>query len=54
VEPATYEGLRADLRRLLEIVHCFRQRYVILRNGNAMVILLPMEDFQQWLTRLRR
>jgi hypothetical protein len=46
-EPVTVSELRADLRRILETVHYFRQRYVIMRNGDAMAILLALEDFRQ-------
>lgn len=46
-EPVTVSELRADLRRILETVHYFRQRYVIMRNGDAMAILLALEDFRE-------
>jgi hypothetical protein len=28
-------------------VHYLRQRYVIMRNGDAMAVLLALEDFRQ-------
>jgi PHD/YefM family antitoxin component YafN of YafNO toxin-antitoxin module len=43
----TVSELRADLRRILETVHYFRQRYLIMRNGDAMAILLALEDFRE-------
>jgi|GEM_PF-1443247 len=46
-EPVTVSELRADLRRILETVHYFRQRYLIMRNGDAMAILLALEDFRE-------
>jgi hypothetical protein len=46
-EPVTVSELRADLRRILETVHYFRRRYVIMRNGDVMAVLLAVEDFRQ-------
>jgi len=46
-EPVTVSELRADLRRILETVHYFQRRYVIMRNGDMMGILLAVEDFRQ-------
>ena len=46
-EPVTVSELRADLRRILETVHYFHQRYAIMRNGDMMGILLAVEDFRQ-------
>jgi len=45
-EPVTVSELRADLRRILETVHYFQRRYVIMRNGDMMGILLAVEDFR--------
>ena len=39
--------LRAELRRILETAHYFGQRYVILRNGDAVAVLVGLEDFRQ-------
>jgi len=46
-ETVTVSELRADLRRILETVHYFQRRYVIMRNGDMMGILLAVEDFRQ-------
>jgi len=46
-EPVTVSELRADLRRILETVHYFHQRYAIMRNGDMMAILLAVEDFRE-------
>jgi PHD/YefM family antitoxin component YafN of YafNO toxin-antitoxin module len=46
-EPVTVSELRADLRRILETVHYIGRRYVIMRNGDAMAILLALEDFRE-------
>jgi len=46
-EPVTVSELRADLRRILETAHYFGRRYVILRNGDAVAVLLGLEDFRQ-------
>ncbi len=46
-EPVTVSELRADLRRILETAYYFRQRYVIMRNGDAMAVLVGLEDFRQ-------
>lgn len=46
-EPVTMSDLRSDLRRILETVHYFHQRYAIMRNGDMMAILLAVEDFRQ-------
>ena len=36
-EPVTVSELRADLRRILATAHYFGPRYMILRNGHAVV-----------------
>ena len=36
-EPVTVSKLRADLRRILATAHYFGPRYMILRNGHAVV-----------------
>ena len=46
-EPVTVSELRAELRRILETAHYFGQRYVILRNGDAVAVLVGLEDFRQ-------
>ena len=46
-EPVTVSELRADLRRILETAHYFGRRYVIRRNGDAVAVLLGLEDFRQ-------
>jgi len=46
-EPVTVSELRADLRRILETAHYFGRRYVILRNGDAVAVLVGLEDFRQ-------
>ena len=46
-EPVTMSELRDDLRRILETVHYFQKRYVVMRNGDMMAILLAVEDFRQ-------
>lgn len=46
-EPVTMSDLRSDLRRILETVHYFQKRYVVMRNGDMMAILLAVEDFRQ-------
>lgn len=46
-EPVTMSELRSDLRRILETVHYFQKRYVVMRNGDMMAILLAVEDFRQ-------
>jgi PHD/YefM family antitoxin component YafN of YafNO toxin-antitoxin module len=46
-EPVTVSELRADLRRILETAHYFSRRYVILRNGDAVAVLVGLEDFRQ-------
>jgi prevent-host-death family protein len=46
-EPVTVSELRADLRRILETAHYFGRRYVILRNGDAVAVLMGLEDFRQ-------
>ena len=52
----TVSELRAGLRRTLsgpagqhsvETAHCFGRRYVILRNGDAVAVLVGLEDFRQ-------
>ena len=46
-EPVTVSELRAELRRILETAHYFGRRYVILRNGDAVAVLVGLEDFRQ-------
>ena len=46
-EPVTMSELRDDLRRILETVHYFQKRYVVMRNGDMMAILLAVEDFRE-------
>ncbi len=46
-ERVTVSELRADLRRILETAHYFGRRYVILRNGDAVAVLVGLEDFRQ-------
>lgn len=45
--PITMSDLRNDLRRILERVHYFQRRYVIMRNGDMMAVLLAVEDFRE-------
>lgn len=46
-EPVTVSELRDDLRRILETIHYFRRRYVVMRNGDMMAVLLAVEDFRE-------
>jgi prevent-host-death family protein len=46
-EPVTVSELRADLRRILETAHYYDQRYVITRNGDAVAVLVGLEDCRQ-------
>ncbi len=46
-QPVTVSELRGDLRRILETAHYFHQRYVIMRNGDLMAVLLAVEDFRE-------
>lgn len=46
-QPVTVSELRSDLRRILETAHYFHQRYVIMRNGDMMAVLLAVEDFRE-------
>lgn len=46
-QPVTVSELRGDLRRILETAHYFHQRYVIMRNGDMMAVLLAVEDFRE-------
>ena len=45
-EPITVSALRANLPRVLKATHYFSRRYVILRNGDAVAVLLALEDFR--------
>jgi hypothetical protein len=45
-QPVSVSELRSDLRRILETAHYFHQRYVIMRNGDMMAVLLAVEDFR--------
>ena len=46
-QPVTVSELRGDLRRILETAHYFHQRYVIMRNGDMMAVVLAVEDFRE-------
>lgn len=45
-EPITVTALRANLPRVLKAVYYLGRRYVILRNGDAVAVLLALEDFR--------
>lgn len=46
-QPVSVSELRSDMRRILETAHYFHQRYVIMRNGDMMAVLLAVEDFRE-------
>ncbi len=46
-EPVNISELRVDLRRILETAHYFGRRYLIMRNGDAMAVLVGVEDFRR-------
>ena len=45
-EPITVSALRANLPRVLKATYYFGRRYVILRNGDAVAVLLALDDFR--------
>ena len=46
-EPVTIVGLRTEMRRILEAVHYFGWRYMIMRNGDPIAVLVGLEDFRE-------
>ena len=46
-EQVSVSEMRADLRRILETAYYFGRRYVIMRNGDAVAVLVGLEDFRK-------
>ena len=45
-QPISVSDLRADLRQVLDRAYYFQRRYLILRNGDAVAVLMGLEDFR--------
>jgi antitoxin (DNA-binding transcriptional repressor) of toxin-antitoxin stability system len=46
-EPVSIVGLRTEMRRILEAAHYFGRRYMIMRNGEPIAVLVGLEDFRR-------
>ncbi len=46
-EAVSATELRNDMRRILETVHYFGRRYMIVRDGNPIAVVLGLEDYRR-------